>query len=78
MDSSIQASQALLPNWPGEELERYRQVNVTLAAGGQQVLRMTEGETLVNSSEMVQPIVPLVNLFETWAAEDRCVHPIEI
>ena len=52
------ATHALRPKLRGEDLQRYRQVRVTLAAGGAQDIRMTEGETLVHNSENVEPIVP--------------------
>ena len=78
------ATHALRPRLPGEDIQRYRQVQVTLAAGGTQSIRMTEGETLVHQSHYVEPIVPAGRLVRDlgcrieWG-EDRCVltHPVK-
>lgn len=56
------ATHALRPKRPGENLDRYRQVQVSLAAGGRLTLRMTEGQVLVHVDEGVEPTVPVGRL----------------
>ena len=76
------ATHALQPRRPGENLERYRQVQVSLAAGGRLTLRMTEGQVLVYVDERVEPIVPVGRLFKDlgcnleWEGDHcRLLHP---
>ena len=78
------ATHALRPKLRGEDLQRYRQVRVTLAAGGAQDIRMTEGETLVHNSENVEPIVPAGRLVRDlgcrieWVGEACTLeHPVK-
>ena len=78
------ATHALRPRLRGEDLQRYRQVRVTLAAGGTQDIRMTEGETLVHNSENVEPIVPAGRLVRDlgcrieWVGEACALeHPVK-
>ena len=78
------ATHALRPKLRGEDLQRYRQVRVTLAAGGAQDIRMTEGETLVHNSENVEPIVPAGRLVRDlgcrieWVGEHCTLeHPVK-
>ena len=78
------ATRALRPKLRGEDLQRYRQVRVTLAAGGAQDIRMTEGETLVHNSENVEPIVPAGRLVRDlgcrieWVGEACTLeHPVK-
>ena len=77
------ATHALRPKLRGEDLQRYRQVRVTLAAGGAQDIRMTEGETLVHNSENVEPIVPAGRLVRDlgcrieWGEACTLEHPVK-
>lgn len=65
------------------DLERYRQVQVSLAAGGRLTLRMTEGQVLVHVDEGVEPIVPVGRLIKDLGCNlewegDHChlLHPL--
>ena len=76
------ATHALRPR-PGENLERYGQVQVSLAAGGRLTLRMTEGQALVHVDEGVEPIVPVGRLIKDlgcnleWEGDHcRLLHPL--
>ena len=77
------ATHALRPRRPGENLQRYRQVQVSLAAGGRLTLRMTEGQVLVHVDERVEPIVPVGRLIKDlgcnleWEGDHcRLLHPL--
>ena len=59
-------------------------MRVTLAVGGAQDIRMTEGETLVHNSENVEPIVPTGRLVRDlgcrieWVGEHCTLeHPVK-
>ena len=67
------ATHALRPRLPGEDIQRYRQVKVTLAAGGTQDIRMTEGEALVHQSHHVEPIVPAGRLVRDLGCRIECL-----
>ena len=58
------ATHALRPLRPGEPLDGYKKVPVTLANGQHAQLRMTAGGVMVSERSDVEPILPMGLLIE--------------